>query len=230
MIELNLLPEVKQDYIKAERARRLVITISVIMTAASVGLLLLLLSVSGLQKKNINDLSDDISNATKTLKEKPQIAKILTVQNQLVKLSSLHDQKPVVANFLTYLNQITPAGVDISELSLDLTTQTAKIVGSTDNLSSVNKYVDTLKFTTYTVDGDDTPQKAFSNVVLSSFSISPDNGNNKTKPASYTITFNYDPIILDNTQKTTLTVPKLTTTRSSSGSPGELFTNTGGNQ
>lgn len=229
MIELNLLPDVKQDYIKAERARRLVISVTVIATVASVGLLLLLLSVSGLQKKNISDLSDDINAATKALKSKPQIAKILTVQNQLGKLSSLHDQKPVVANFFAYLNQVTPANVNVSELNIDLATQTVKITGNTDTLSSVNKYVDTLKFTTFTVEGDETPKKAFSNVVLSSFSVSPESSANKAKPASYTIEFSYDPLILDNTQKTTLTVPKLTSTRSASGSPGELFTNGGGN-
>lgn len=223
MIELNLLPDVKQDYIKAERARSLVISISFIVTAASVGLLLLLLSVSGLQKKHINDLTADIKKSTKELKAKPQISKILTVQNQLNSISALHDKKPSVAAFFTYLNQVTPESVDINTLTVDFTENSANITGGADNLSSVNKYVDTLKFTTYTIDGKNTPKKAFNNVVMSSFSISGGSKGKNAKPATYTITFNYDPEILDVTKKVTLSVPKLTSTRSTSGSPNELF-------
>ena len=49
---------------------------------AAIVLLLLLLIVGGLQKKHINDLTKDIKTNTATLQKKPEITKILTVQNQ----------------------------------------------------------------------------------------------------------------------------------------------------
>ena len=233
MLQLNLLPDVKQEYIKAERSRRLVVTVSVIVTACSVGLLVLMLSYSGLQKKHISDLSDDITSSTKELKAKPQISKILTVQNQLGSLTNLHSAKPAVDRFFGFLNQVTPDKVDITNVSVDFTTQTINITGTADALNMVNKYVDTLKFTTYSDGNGAKDQKAFSNVVLANFSIttatSSSGAATSTKPASYSITLQYDPKILNITQTETLSVPKLTTTRSNSDSPTDLFNNSSNN-
>ena len=154
MIQLNLLPDVKLEYIKAQRSRRLVFSVSVLVTIASVALLLLLLSVEGLQKKHLSDLNNDISSETSKLQNEPQINKILTVQNQLESLTALHAGKPAATRLFDYLNQVTPANVNITDFSIDFTKQTTTVTGTSDSLSSVNKYVDTLKFTTYTTDSN----------------------------------------------------------------------------
>lgn len=221
MVQLNLLPDVKQEYIHAERTRRLVLTASVIACAVSIGLLFLLFSFDKLQQKNINDLTKDISSNTSKLQKKPQINKILTVQNQLNSLTGLHASKPSASRLFGYLNQVTPTQVDITSLSVDFTTQTVTISGTTDAISSVNKYIDTLKFTTFKADGE-TPVKAFSNVVMSSFGVATATAGN-SHTASYSATFIYDPAIFDNTKKIKLIVPSLTTTRSSVDQPNVLF-------
>lgn len=221
MIQLNLLPDVKMEYVRAQRSRRLMTTVSILVTAVSVGLLVLMLAANGLQKKHLNDLSTDIQERSRELAKQPQIDRILTVQNQLSSLNSLHEQKPAAAKMLEYMNQVTPSQVAINNLRVDLTAQTITIIGSADAISSVNKYVDTLKFTTYKIKGEDGSQPAFTDVVLTSFGIDSENSNGK--PASYTIDLKYDPVILDITQVTTLTVPKQTTTRSELARPTELF-------
>ncbi len=228
MLQLNLLPDVKQEYIKAENQRRLVISVSVIVTAASIGLLALLLSMGALQKKHINDLTVDIESNSKELKAKKEISRILTVQNQLNSLTSLHASKPAVARVFDYLNQVTPASIDITSMTVDFNAKTISITGNTAALSDVNKYIDTLKFTKYKSDAIPGPdQLAFSNVVMSNFAIGTSGaGQNKDKPATYTITLAYEPNIFDITQQITLTVPKTTTTRSNSDSPSELFNGT----
>lgn len=233
MIQLNLLPDVKMQYIKAQRTKNMVLSTAIIISLASVGLLILLLLVGGVQKKHISDLNKDIKADTATLQKQPDIEKILTVQNQLQRLTELHESKPAVSNLFVYLNQVTPTQVDITEFTIDFTANTATVTGTADSLSSVNKYVDTLKFTTFTTEENSTPQKAFSDVVLSSFSLST-SGQIK-RAASYTITMAYNPTIFDVTQKVSLSVPKLTTTRSALEKPvEELFqaspnTSAGGN-
>ncbi len=219
MIQLNLLPDVKMQYIKAQRTRNMVLSTAIIISLASVALLVLLVLVGGLQKKHISDLNKDIKSDTATLQNKPEIEKILTVQNQLQRLTELHEQKPAVSNLFGYLNQVTPTQVDITNFTIDFTAQTASITGTADSLGSVNKYVDTLKFTTFTTESDTKSQKAFSDVVLTSFGLS--SGAQGGRPATYTITLAYNPTIFDVTQKVTLSVPKLTTTRSAIEKPLE---------
>lgn len=222
MIQLNLLPDVKMEYIRAQRARRLVFTVSILATIASVGLLLLLLTVSGLQKKHLNDLSKDISSEGKQLQREPNISKILTVQNQLQSLTSLHSSKPAGARLFGYLNDVTPAKVNISDFKIDFTQQTATITGTSDSLSDVNKYADTLKFTTYTTSDNSSKTPAFSNIVLSSFSLNT-GSQAASQAANYTITLSYDPAIFDITKDVKLLVPVLVTTRSQLDQPTDLF-------
>lgn len=223
MIQMNLLPDVKLEYIKAQRTRQMAVTIASIVTIVSIAILVLLLAANGLQKKHLNDLSKDINTESSKLKSEPDINRILTVQNQLESLTQLHDGKPAASRLFGYLNQVTPTQVSINNFATDFTTQTATITGSADALSSVNTYVDTLKFTKYTTDTVTDPAPAFSNVVLTSFGVS-SGGSGKT--ATYTITLTYDKTIFDITQNVQLKVPSnATTTRSELNSANNLFEN-----
>jgi Tfp pilus assembly protein PilN len=223
MIQLNLLPDVKLEYIKAERQRRLVLSVSVLVTAVAVILLLLLLSVDGLQKKHLHDLTKDISSESSKLQNEPQIDKILTVQNQMNNLTQLQESKPAASRVFDFLNDVTPTNVSITDFNIDFTKQSATITGTSDNLADVNKYIDTLKYTTYTADGSTKSQPAFSSVVLSSFGLNTSAGGNQA--ANYTITLSYDKTIFDITQNVKLSVPNTTTTRISTGqsNPTDLF-------
>jgi Tfp pilus assembly protein PilN len=217
MIQFNLLPDVKLEYIRAERVRRLVITISVLVTIAAIILLLLLLSVNALQKKHLSDLNRDIKAASSKIVKQTDLNKILTVQNQLKSLSGLHAAKPAASRLNDYLSQVTPNQASINNLTVDFTQHQVTITGTADSLATVNQYVDTLKFTTYTVKGEDGSQNAFSDVVLSSFGLTKDE-------ADYTITLTYNPDIFDITKDVSLTVPPhKITTRSEVEQPADLF-------
>jgi Tfp pilus assembly protein PilN len=222
MIQLNLLPDVKLEYIKAERSRRLVLSVSFLVAAVSVVLLLLLLSVDGLQHKHLSDLTKDINSESSKLQNEPQIDKILTVQNQLNSLTNLHSQEPAAGRLFDYLNETTPSNVDITDFTIDFTQQTATITGTSANLANVNQYIDTLKYTTYTTSDNSSSQPAFSSIVLSSFSLN-SSAQDATQAASYTITLSYDKNIFDITQNVKLSVPSVTTTRLSVDQPTDLF-------
>ena len=233
MIQFNLLPDVKLEYLKAERTRQLVITISAIVSAVSLAIFLTFLATNYYQKQHLSTISTEISSRKAKLEKKPGIDKILTVQNQLQSLTALHDAKPATSRLFTFLNQVTPnKTITLSSLTLDFTKGTLSITGSADSLSSVNQYIDTLKFTTYSVKGDDptqTPAKAFSNVVLTSFTYTTPSAtlgtDTSSAPATYTLDFNYDPIIFNLTKDVpVLNVPtNKTTTRSQVDKPTDLF-------
>jgi len=220
MIELNLLPDVKLEYIKTQRTRRLTFSVALLVAAASVVILILLLGVDGLQKKHLSDLNHDINADTSKLQGEKNINQILTVQNQLGSLTALHAAKPAASQLFNYLYIVTPASVSISDLSIDFTQETVTITGAADALSSVNQYVDTLKDATYTSSGTSGSSPAFNNVVLSSFGLNSSTAN-AAQAASYTISLSYDKNIFDITQKVNLTVPNQVTTHS--GQQGDLF-------
>jgi hypothetical protein len=222
MIELNLLPDVKLEYIKTERQQRLVTSIAVLVSLLSIVLLVALLAIDGLQKKHLSDLTTNIKSESSQLQNEPQIDKILTVQNQLSSLTSLHSSEPAAARLFTYLNEVTPVSVNITSFNIDFTQETATITGTADTLSSVNQYVDTLKTTTYTSGSNSTTQPAFNDVVLSSFGVS-SSTTDPAQVASYSITLSYDKNIFDITQTINLTVPSTTTTRNTSTQSTDLF-------
>lgn len=213
MIQFNLLPDVKQEYVKARRTKQLVILISLGLGAVSLAIMLLmLLTVDVVQKKSLSDLNNDITTKSQQLKSVPDLDKILTVQNQLNTLTGLHDQKVVASRMFGYISQVTPDTVSISKLNVDFTANTIIIDGEAPSLDVVNKYTDTLKATAYFKDGDsNTSTKAFSNVVLSSFG-------RDTKGATYTINLSYKPDIFNNAASIKLTVPSITT-----GAQAQLF-------
>ena len=220
MIQFNLLPDIKLQYIKARRQKRLVVLSSTIASIAVVTIFVfLIVVVDVLQKKNLNDLNRDISNNSKQLEGTANLNQILTVQNQLNSLTSLHDQKPVSSRLFTFLPLVTPSQITISRLNADFTQNTLTISGDADSIYTINKYVDTLKFTTYQVSGSSTSKNAFTNVVLSSF------GRDNTK-ATYTITLDFDPTIFSERSDVKLTVPQIITTRSVLDLP--LFQKSGG--
>jgi hypothetical protein len=99
------------------------------------------------------------------------------------------------------------------KLNLDFVANTLVVQGTADSLETTNKYIDTLKFTTYTVTGSTDKVNAFSGVVLKSF-------NRDAKLATFTIDFSFDKTIFDGSKTVKLDVPKTITTRSETGLPG----------
>lgn len=215
MIQFNLLPDIKLKYLKVRRTQHLVITASFLAIAASVFVLVVLIgTVDVIQKKNLSDLNRDIQTYTSDLQNTPNLNKMLTVQDQLESLTTLHNNKPVASRLFGYVEQITPSDASISQLNVDFTQHTIILTGSAKSLDVVQTYADNLKYIQYTQPGG-SAAPAFSGVVLSQFTRT-------TTGASFTITANFDPAIFNSADKITLTVPSAVTARTSS-QPTDLF-------
>ena len=197
MIQFNLLPDVKKEYVKAKRAKRLILSASTLASAAAVGVTVLMFTfVHVAQKKNINDLSDDIETITTEIKSTENLNDILTVQNQLSLLPSLHEAKPETSRLFDYLTFVSPEPVRLASIDLDTTNSTMKITGETDTIATINKLVNNLKAVTYAVVAGEEETPVYSEVLTQ---LSGDNDS-----ANFTITMTYDPLIFDNTEEVVL--------------------------
>lgn len=231
MTQLNLLPDVKLEYIRARRRKRLIIGSSIVVSGFFLVIFLAMFTyVRFSQKQHINALTNDINKTTEVLKSKQDLDKILTIQNQLNSLPALHDKKAISSRLFDYLTQLTPAQATISDVNADFELNTINIKGNADSLGTVNKFADTLKFTDFESTGD-TPLsgKAFSNVVLKTFSVNTGGAQSGLGAITYELEFNFEPTIFANIknsteeQTVTLTIPKIITTRSETEKPADLF-------
>lgn len=217
MIQFNLLPDVKQEFIKARRTKRAVSLISTTSASVALAILIILFGiVNGAQKKYINDLNKDIKKYDSQLQGTQDLEKILTIQNQLGSLTSLHDQKPAATRLFGYIASLTPAQASIDKLNFDFANSIMSISGKADALSTVNKFADTIKFTDYKITDSQESTKAFSGVVLNSFT-------RDAASTQYQIDAIFDPVIFDSTKNVTLSVPSIISTRSETEKPTALF-------
>jgi Tfp pilus assembly protein PilN len=218
MVQFNLLPDIKIQYLKARRQKHLVMLGSTVVIIASVAVMAILISiVFGLQKKNLADLNRDITAKSTELKNTKNLNRMLTVQNQLNSLPDLHDNKPVASRMFSYVTQLTPTDASISRLETDFEKNTISLTGQAKSLGTVNTFTDALKYATYTTEAAPKASKrAFSAVVLTTFGRDNDG-------ATFTITSNFDPTLFSGKSEVKLTVPDITTRT------GALFKNTEGN-
>jgi hypothetical protein len=221
MIQFNLLPDVKLQYVKAKRAQDIVILVSTVLIAVFLAIFVILyVYVSIIQKNHIKNLSNQITSSTQQITSNSNLNKILTIQNQLESLPSLYNGRPATTQLLPFVNQLTPSKATISTLAVNFVQDSGSIAGNADSLATVNTFVDTLKFTTFTA-GSIKGTNAFSGVVLTSFAQT-------TTPVgfSYSIAFSYNPEIFNESAQATLSVPNQITTRSITQQPTDLFLGT----
>lgn len=225
MIQINLLPDVKVEFVKARRLKHSILAICVLVSAVALAVFaLLFVSVTVVQKQHLNNLEDDINLYTKELEAVPDIAKILTIQNQLGALTDLHNDKPVASRIFTYIRQLAPQEASIDTLTVDFEGQTMTITGKATNLAGVNKFTDTLKFSSFAIESDTEAgaRPAFSEVTLKQFGLDTSEVGNG-KAASYTIEFRYAPEIFSSAGNVKLTIPNQVTTRSETEKPSNVF-------
>ncbi len=200
MVQFNLLPDIKLQYIKAQRTRHLVAFVATMASVISIGLLLLaLFFVYGVQKQLIRNLDNKIAKSSSSLKKVEDVDKILTIQNQLSSLTTLHEGKPTASRVFGYLQKTTPGQVSLNKLQLDFSTSTITVGGTAPSLDAVKVYADALKTAKYTVGSDTTKTSAFTEVVLTSFS-------RDDKGASFTITAKFSADLFDTTKTVNLEV------------------------
>lgn len=226
MISLNLLPDVKLEYIRTQRTKARVISIAILVTIISIGLVVLVAGwVYGAQTIQKNVLTGQIKDRNKELQALPDIDKYLTIQNQLSHLSQLHAGKNDFSRLLDFLPKLTPADTRaVSLTSLDVKNgelgNVITMQGEAKDYTALNTFRDTLLNAqlVYTVEGVKQEEKLFETVVVSSSSL--DSGTGGARVVSFTIDTTYNPTaFVVSTKSAAVQVPNISTTESTRAAP-----------
>ncbi len=202
MIEVNLLPSVKREYLKAQQMKHAVIVGSVLISALAVTVLVLLFAyVQFAQPQHQKNIQTDIDSGVKELKAKENAVKIVTVQGALEQLSGLQDKKLISSNIFADITAFTPKSVSYGDIKLDLSAGTLVLQGTASNFEQANVLANNLKSAKFNYTKDSSPQSKtpFSNVVFDGLSQSQQSQDGKS--VSFQITFTVDPILFDQSIK-----------------------------
>ena len=203
MIEINLIPDVKQEFIQAQRMRAQVISWSIVASVVALGLVAALaLYVFGVQ--TVRSAHDDsvIKKTYNQIAQNPDLSKNLTIQNQLATIDSLHDQVPVTSRIFIALaaNPPAPNNIDATDIQLDTQADTVTIQGqSAGGYQALETYKKTLTNAQvqYTQDGSKQTTPLATDISISNVGYGQDSSG--ANIVTFTITFTYAQELLDST-------------------------------
>lgn len=165
MIEINLIPDVKQELIRAERVRAGVISTAIFAGLVAVGIVVVLAVLLGGQAIASNLADEAIKKQNAELTGKSDLTNTLTIQNQLSKLSQMHGDKKMdsrLFDLLLAVNPAAPNNVTFSNVKISPDTTTLHIEGqAAGGYASVEVLKKTLigsKVHYLEAAGDDTPR------------------------------------------------------------------------
>lgn len=148
MIEINLIPDVKQELIKAQRTRATVISMSILVSIITGGIVVVLaLYVFAFQTVRSSFLDGQITEGSNKLAKVEDLSKILTIQNQLTKISELNSGKNIDSRVFDMLSAVTPVGansVQFSQITVDSDTGTIRLEGQTNAYDSMEVFKKTV--------------------------------------------------------------------------------------
>lgn len=198
MIELNLLPDVKQEFIRTQRQKRLIISLMILVSIISAAVVLLLVFFVYAAQPGIQLLIDnDIKDKASVLSKDKNLPRDLTIQNQLTTLTQLHEDKGVydrLFDYLKNLNPETPNNISISNATLDATAGAIVLEATAKDYQAIAVFQDTLKNAKLNYrepDADKTTKvPLFSEILITDAAL----GQNSTgvRIASFKATLTYD--------------------------------------
>lgn len=226
MITLNLLPEIKREYLKARRTQGRVIGLAILVCIISAGLVVLAaMWVYGVQNLQKSNLTKSIHQKHTELSNIKDIGKYVTVQNQLGQISSLHQNKAMLSRTFAVFSKVNPKApnnVRISTLSIDTETLTMTVDAETDTFTGLETFRDTLKNASlnYRVEGDETLQTEplFSSVTIDSQGLSKAANGSSIVGFKLTLAYN-DKMYARDSRDVSVSVPEKETTQSKQDAP-----------
>lgn len=112
MIQVNLIPDVKLQYIRAQKTKDLVIAICFIVAGASIAVVVLLSLFWGVLSGVGVHTSGRIDEEYKKLTDVQDVGKLVTTQHQLAKITSIHEGRSMNSRIFSILQAILPEAKD----------------------------------------------------------------------------------------------------------------------
>ena len=133
--EINLVPEVKSQMIKALKLRNMVLFVCIVVSAVSVGTVLVLFGIKSGQDIAMAGQDGKLETMSAKLLGYEELGDLVTIQNQLDKLQDLSQNKTVLSRVFGALGVMLPTGDDVvqlSDLRVDLTQNSLRLEGQAD--------------------------------------------------------------------------------------------------
>lgn len=121
--EINLVPDIKAEMIKALKLRNFIFFACIVVAAASAGVTVLFGLIAGGQQLARDSKKNTIDQLSAKLNSYSDLNDTLTIKDQLGNISTLANNKAVLSRTFNALAVLVPVGADsikISELNVDL--------------------------------------------------------------------------------------------------------------
>ncbi len=144
MIEINLIPDVKQEMIRAQKMRNTAISLSILVALVAGAVVAILGVLVGVQALRENMARAEIKKQFSTFQSTEDIEKALTIQSQLTAISAINDKKTInsrMFDVVAAINPPAPNDIKYSSIKLDPAAKTIMI-----EATAANSYVATDTF------------------------------------------------------------------------------------
>lgn len=195
MIEINLIPDVKRELLKAQRTRTAVISGSIVVSIVAGAIVVALaLYVYGVQTVRGALLDNQIKDGAAKLATVQDLSKILTIQNQLSRISELNSQKNIDSRLFDVLSAVIPPepnSVQVSLVTVDAEAKTVRIEGQTSGYDSMEVFKKTLDsaIINFSEDGQTSTEKLATDISVSDTSYGANSEDKKV--LRFVLTFTY---------------------------------------
>lgn len=204
MIQINLVPDVKQEMLHAQRMRNVAISLSIVIGLVSIAVVVALALILGGQVAVQKIEEGQINTGYSKLSSVSDLNSALTIQNQLATISSQNDKRTIDSRLLDILAAINPPApndVKLSKVTLDPTQNTVSLEGSAAGgypaTDVFRKTILNTKITAKQQGGSNAQEMPLtSNVTLQDTSYGEDATG--AKVVRFTIIFTYPDGLLDN--------------------------------
>lgn len=147
---INLLPDVRQEKVKAKHRRQTAAALATVITSIAVGLVIILFLITQGQKIRISQLQASINDSQSKITGDKDAVKIVTAQQHLASLPDLYRQRVFMSKFFTVLGTVSPKDYDLETLTVDAT-NTIKFTGKARNYYTVAKFAKALEADNVTI-------------------------------------------------------------------------------
>lgn len=133
--EINLVPEVKMQMIKAQKVRNLVLFICIVVSSAAVGVVVILFGIKSGQDIAMHNQDSRLELMSKKLNGYDEFEDLVTIQDQLGRYSDILKKRAVVSRVFGALGVMLPQGSDevkMSELRVTVSSNTINMEGQAD--------------------------------------------------------------------------------------------------
>lgn len=196
MIEINLIPDVKRELLRAKMMRNTVTAMSITVGMIAVGVAVALGLIFGGQVA-LEALHDGtIKSKTRELTSIEDLDKLVTIQHQLATINKLSSERQAdsrLFDVMTAVNPVAPNSIKIATLKLKPESRTITIEGSAENgyiaLEIFKKTITTNTTVQTTQNGQEVKQPLAENLQAGEASFGEDANGKKVLRFSFTFTY-----------------------------------------